>query len=127
MKRETREWVQKAEEDWGVAVREAAVPNPPKNVVSFHCQQCAEKYLKALRHEIGLSIPKIHDLDQIWSDLLPHKPSLKGLQRACVVLSRYAVDYRYPGFSTSTREMRAALRHAARMRLKARTTLGLPP
>ncbi len=127
MKRETREWVQKAEEDWDVAVREAALAVPPKNVVSFHCQQCAEKYLKALRHEIGLSIPKIHDLDRLWSDLVPHQPSLKGLKIACVILSRYAVDYRYPGFSTSMREMRAALRHAERMRLKARTILGLPP
>jgi HEPN domain-containing protein len=119
--------MQKAEEDWGVAVREAAVADPPKNIVSFHCQQCAEKYLKALRHEIGLSIPKIHDLDQLWSELLPHEPSLKGLKTACVVLSRYAVDYRYPGFSTSRREMRAALRHAARVRLKARMIVGLPP
>jgi HEPN domain-containing protein len=127
MKRETREWVQKAEEDWGVAVREAAVANPPRNVVAFHCQQCAEKYLKALRHESGLSIPRIHDLDQVRSDLLPHEPSLKGLKTACVILSRYAVDYRYPGFSTSTREMRAAVRHAERVRLKARTILGLPP
>jgi hypothetical protein len=41
--------------------------------------------------------------------------------------SRYAVDYRYPGWSTSTRQMRAALRHAERVRLKVRTILGLPP
>jgi HEPN domain-containing protein len=96
-------------------------------VVCFLCQQCGEKYLKALRHEIGLSIPKIHDLDQLRSDLLPHEPSLKGLKAACILLSRYAVDYRYPGFSTTTREMRAALRQAGRVRLKVRTILNLPP
>ncbi len=95
--------------------------------MSFHCQQCAEKYLKALRQEIGLSIPKIHDLDHLRSDLLPHERSLKGLKSGCIILSRYAVDYRYPGFSTSTREMRAALRHSERVRLKVRTILGLPP
>ncbi len=79
MERATREWAQKAEEDWGVAVREAAIADPPRTVVSFHCQQCAEKYLKAVRHEIGLSIPKVHDLDRVWSDLLPHVRQLKGL------------------------------------------------
>jgi HEPN domain-containing protein len=96
-------------------------------VVCFLCQQCGEKYLKALRHEIGLSVPKIHDLGPLRSDLLPHEPSLKSLKAACHILSRYAVEYRYPGFSTTTREMRAALRHAGRVRLKVRTILGLPP
>jgi HEPN domain-containing protein len=127
MKRETRAWVRKAEKDWEVAVREAAVADPPKDLVSFLCQQCAEKYLKALLQEIGLPIPKSHDLDRLLSDLLAHFGSLKGLRSRLILLSRYAVDYRYPGFSATRREMRAALLHAERVRLKARTILGLPP
>jgi HEPN domain-containing protein len=127
MKRETRAWVRKAEADWGVAVREAATVDPARDVVCFLCQQCAEKYLKALLHEIGLPAPKIHDLDQLLSDLLPHQGSLKRLRSRLVILSRYAVDYRYPGFSATVREMRAALRHAARIRLAARMILALPP
>ena len=82
MKRETRAWVRKAEEDWDVARREGALDVPPKDVVCFHCQQCAEKYLKGLLEEIGLSIPKIHDLDQLWSIVLPHEGALKGLRAA---------------------------------------------
>ena len=127
MKRETRAWVRKAEADWRAAVREASVTKPDRDIVSFHCQQCAEKYLKALLQEFGLSIPKIHDLDQLLALLLPQASSLKSLKSRLVILSRYAVDYRYPGFSTSTREMRAALRHAERVRPKVRAILGLPP
>src|SRR5262249_31090748 len=106
MKRETRAWVRKVEEDWRVAAREAGLENPPKDVVCFHCQQCAEKYLKGLLEEISLSIAKIHDLQRLWSDLLPHHGAVKGLRPRLAILNRYAVDYRYPGFSTSLREMR---------------------
>jgi hypothetical protein len=66
-------------------------------------------------------------LDRLLSDLLPHFGSLKGLKSRLILLSRYAVNYRYPGFSATMREMRAALRHAERVRLKVRTLLGLPP
>ncbi len=128
MKKETRAWVRKAESDWKVAGREAAAADRDvRDVVAFHCQQCAEKYLKALLEEHGAAIPKIHHLHQLLSLLLPFEPSLRGLKSRLVILSRYAVDYRYPGFSTSTREMRAALRHAERVRSKVRTILRCLP
>ncbi len=63
MKASTREWVVKAEEDFmaarGLSLRRK---NPLWNVVSFHVQQAAEKYLKARLEEAGLAIPKTHDL-----------------------------------------------------------------
>jgi HEPN domain-containing protein len=127
MKRETRAWVRKAEGDWRVAIQEAAIADPVRDAVCFHCQQCAEKYLKGLLQELGLPIPKIHNLEPLLADLIPHEGSLKPLKPRLVILSRYAVDYRYPGYSTSTREMHAALRHAERVRLQVRTILGLPP
>jgi HEPN domain-containing protein len=43
-----QEWIQKAEEDYTVATtlaRKRKQPTP--STVCFHCQQCAEKYLKA--------------------------------------------------------------------------------
>ena len=110
-----------------MARNEAATIDPVKDVVSFHCQQAAEKYLKALLCELGLHIPRIHDLDQLLVLLLPHHALLAHLQRILVSLSHYAVDYRYPGRSASTRDMRTALRHAERVRLEVRTILGLPP
>lgn len=48
MKPITREWVNKAEEDWEAARTLARKrKNPAHNAVCFHAQQSAEKYLKA--------------------------------------------------------------------------------
>jgi HEPN domain-containing protein len=110
-----------------VARNEAAKPNPERDAVGFHCQQAAEKYLKALLCELSLHIPRIHELDDLLILLLPHHRQLAALKRILVSLSRFAVDYRYPGISATTRQMRAALRHAERVRLQARAILGLGP
>ena len=127
MKKATREWVRKAEGDWGVANHEAALADPVKDAVCFHCQQCAEKYLKALLQELGRPIARTHDLQRLFINILPFEPSLRPLRRGAVSLTQYAVDYRYPGFSTTIRKMHAALRSAGRVRLEARRILGLPP
>jgi HEPN domain-containing protein len=97
-----------------------------RDAICFHCQQAAEKYLKALLCELGLPIPRIHDLDELLVLLVPHHGLLRPLSRVLVSLSRFAVDYRYPDRSASTRDMHAALRHVERVRLQSRTILGLP-
>jgi HEPN domain-containing protein len=127
MRSTTRAWVKKAESDLRVARNEAAQTDPERDAIGFHCQQAAEKYLKALLCEQGLPIPRIHDLDALLVLLLPHHSLLAPLQRILVSLSHFAVDYRYPGFSTSTRQMRAALNHAERVRREVRAILALPP
>ena len=53
MKRQTAKWVHKAERDWEVAHKLAGEGPPPRDIVCFHCQQAAEKYLKALLQESG--------------------------------------------------------------------------
>ena len=57
------EWITKSEQDYQTAVvmaRKRKVPVP--DVVGFHCQQCIEKYLKALLVLKKLDFPKTHDL-----------------------------------------------------------------
>ena len=70
MKKLTAEWVRKAEEDYQVAVKLRRGDGPFHNAVYFHCQQSAEKYLKALMEERGLGVPKTHDLDELCTLLL---------------------------------------------------------
>jgi HEPN domain-containing protein len=125
MKRETTKWVYKAEEDWKVAHKLAGETPPPRDVVCFHCQQAAEKYLKALLQENGLVVPKTHDLVGVLNLLLPGDASLVPLRRMSRSLTQYAVDYRYPGMIASTRQMKAALRHVDRIRLECRGKLNL--
>ena len=72
MKPSTREWIQKAESDY-----QAALALARRRKISFHdqacfhCQQSAEKYLKARLEEANIRTPKTHDLDRLLSLLLP--------------------------------------------------------
>ena len=71
MKRETARWVRKAEMDWEVAHKLADGIPPPRDIVCFHCQQAAEKYLKAILQESGLVVPKTHELADIVDPSYP--------------------------------------------------------
>jgi hypothetical protein len=51
MKRTTRDWVKKAEKDYVLAMIGSRREVPVHDGVCFHCQQCAEKYLKGLAVE----------------------------------------------------------------------------
>src|SRR5438067_12342067 len=97
MKRLTREWVAKAEADYVIATRIRRFLPPVHDAVCFHCQQAAEKFLKALLEELGLAVPRTHELDRVLSLLRSHYPTLQSLRRGLLFLTRYAVDPRYPG------------------------------
>ena len=130
MKQLTTEWVRKAEKDWLLARKLVEAPSIPHE--SFHdqtcffCQQSAEKYLKALMQELDLSVPRTHDLDILLDRLVPDDRALAPLRRAAMVLSPYAVEYRYPGINANKRKALAALRHASKVRAAVRSRLGLP-
>jgi HEPN domain-containing protein len=126
MKRETSRWVSKAEADLNGANELAQAARPYHDLICFHCQQSAEKYLKALLVELGLPVPKTHRLEDLWMLVVPHTVQLRSLRRTVVALTRFAVDYRYPGESATKREADAALRQAAKLRTQVRTCLGLP-
>ena len=95
------------------------------NGVCFHCQQCAEKYLKALLEELGMTFPKTHELDLLRTLLVPHLPSFHGWRRGLVFLTNFAIAVRYPGDDATKRQATAALRWAARVRGACRQILGL--
>ena len=63
MKRATAEWVRKAEDDYLIALQSSQSGIPLHDGVCFHCQQCAEKYLKGLLEEVSVSVPKTHVFD----------------------------------------------------------------
>jgi hypothetical protein len=75
--------------------------------------------------ELGLPVPKTHDLDLLLTALVPFHPTLRSLRRGLLFLSDFAVDIRYPGDSASKRQAVAALRWADRVRSLARALLGI--
>src|SRR4051812_2684751 len=104
MKRHTARWIKKAEEDIESA-RDLAGHKPPRrNTACFHCQQAAEKYLKALLQEVGLAVPRTHDLQDLVDLLVPHDVTLRSLRRSVQALTKYAVEYRYPGMEATLRQ-----------------------
>lgn len=56
MKKTTAEWVRKAEDDRVVAHEISQTKSRLHDVVCFHSQQCAEKYLSAVRSLLGIVI-----------------------------------------------------------------------
>src|SRR5262245_50841422 len=124
MKQTTRQWVRKAEADWGMAQTLAQATDRPFDGVCFHCQQAAEKYLKALLEELGARIPRTHDLVDLHQVLLPSHASLKPLLRGMLFLKQFAVEFRYPGKNARSRQATAALRWAGRVRQECRSLLG---
>jgi HEPN domain-containing protein len=127
MKRATREWMKKAEADYRGAQSLAREKAPLHDLVCFHCQQCAEKYLKALLEELAIAVAKTHELKKLLTALQPHHPTLTALKRGLNFLTPFAVETRYPGDDASKRDAEAALRWAERVRTAARTLLGIPP
>jgi HEPN domain-containing protein len=125
MKLSTREWVRKAEGDF-VAIRKLARGSEPAHdATCFHCQQCAEKYLKALLEELGRAVPRTHNLVAMLRLLQPDHHSLGQFRRGLDYLTRFAVDTRYPGDTASGRQAEAAQRWSAKVRDACRSILGL--
>jgi HEPN domain-containing protein len=95
--KEVARWTEKGEHDFMAAEHMLELADQGlTDIVCFHCQQCAEKYLKALLLYRGIAFPKTHDLRLLW-DLIPTDLSL-GLRREQVIpLNRYIIEGRYPG------------------------------
>lgn len=108
MKKATAEWPRKAEDDLVAARRLLRGRDPLKDQICFHCQQAAEKYLKALLQERGLPIQKTHNITVLLDQLIPTENGLRPLRRWGKQLTYYAVEYRYPGIRASLRQARAA-------------------
>jgi HEPN domain-containing protein len=127
MKQATHEWVKRAEEDYLAAID---LSRRRKyflhNTVCFHCQQCAEKYLKARLEEAGLRIPKVHDLETILDAVLPVEALWSALRPALQNLTDFAVAFRYPGQEASRQDAKIALADARSVRREARSSLFLP-
>ncbi len=128
MKTLTKEWIDKAEEDRRVCERELRVTRRAGfDAVSFHAQQCAEKYLKAVLQESGIPFPKTHDLEELVELLLPKFRQFATYRVAAKELARLAVEVRYPGNWATRADAETALQTAQQIRKLARAELSATP
>ena len=90
-----RQWVRKAEHDLEAANRIVATEEGcPFDMVCFHCQQAAEKYLKCLLTCLGIQASRTHDL-QALAVLIPLEQRLAVQVEDLAELNPYAVNVRY--------------------------------
>jgi HEPN domain-containing protein len=126
MKPMTAEWVEKAEGDFAIVLRESrARKNPSFDGICFHAQQCAEKYLKGRLCEAGMEFAKVHDLTSLLNDVLQVEPGWERFREDLAYLSDFAVAYRYPGESADKATAADARKRCRKFRLAARASLGL--
>lgn len=128
MKPATKEWVDKAEADFICAQRESRARRQPSyDDICFHVQQCIEKYMKARLIEENRTFPKIHDLSKLLDLLLSLEALWADLRPTLIMISEYAVMYRYPGESATKTQALTAFRECKKIRAIMRIRLGLKP
>ena len=93
------EWVEFAERDYEASLLLAKSHNPPLEIIAYHCQQTAEKYLKAFLIENDQPVLFIHDLGKLNSECRKILPDLSVIQNICERLTPFGTVTRYPGSS----------------------------
>ncbi len=121
-----KEWVHKAEDDYTAAtvlVRRRKDPTP--SAVNFHCQQCAEKYLKAFLVQGDVVFPKTHDLLDLHKRCVTINTDFEQIVDLLDVLNPYFVAFRYPGEQATVAEAQAAVKAMKSVRRFVREALNL--
>jgi HEPN domain-containing protein len=68
----------------------------PLELVCYHCQQSAEKYLKVFLISQGETPPYIHDLPELLKLCKEKNPRFAELAQVCSQLTGYGIQPRYP-------------------------------
>jgi HEPN domain-containing protein len=107
-------WVQKAENDFSSAQYLAQNMRPvPTEIVCFHCQQAAEKYLKAFLVHNDQEPPKTHDLIELTKLCNEFGMDFSLLLPKCEYLIPFAARTRYPSTGDpDDNDMKIALAYA---------------
>ena len=91
-----RQWLDKAKNDLLNADNNLKSDEIPFDTVCFHCQQAAEKLLKAYLVGKCQPYPITHDLFLILENILSINKTADTLRDSLAILMPYAVEIRYP-------------------------------
>lgn len=95
-----QEWFEKGSHDIDEA-RLSFQQDGWTDIICFHCQQTAEKYLKGFLVSKGINIGKmkkfqIHDLTKLWSECHKLDQTFSLIEEDCIILNPYYIEPRYP-------------------------------
>lgn len=103
--RVVKEWIKKAECDFeSASILLKSKKKTISDTAAFHCQQSAEKYLKAFLTFHRKKFPKTHDLNQLIDLCNTIDGSFELIRDLVKYLNPYAVEFRYPGDEASLKE-----------------------
>ena len=93
---DVKAWLVKAWRDLETARRAATGQPPFYDVAVYHCQQAAEKAVKAFLAHHGKACEKTHDIEVLVDLASELHASFSKLADAADVLTPYATRFRYP-------------------------------
>jgi len=91
-----REWFAKAASDLASARKLAAEPDPILDTAIYHCQQAAEKAVKAFLVLADQRFEKTHDVRLLVEQASAFEPRFAQLLPDGELLTPYATEFRYP-------------------------------
>ncbi len=113
---DTRAWLARAAADLRAAANELSAEEPVLGDAVFHCQQAAEKAMKAFLTWHDVPFRKTHDLGVLGGQCVEIDFALAEVLRSSAPMTEYAWKFRYPGdvFEPPREEVERALALAAR-------------
>lgn len=96
-RRDVASWMAKADRDLRSARRLYSDRPPLLDTAAYHCQQAAEKALKAFLSRHDIPFQKTHLLPPLVSQCMQRDPAFETLQEAAETLTPFATAFRYPG------------------------------
>ena len=91
-----KRWFNKGNNDLSSGKYLFTMPNPPTDIICFHSQQAAEKYLKGFLVFHDVEAPRIHGIEELISMCVKIDSEFSKLYDIGSDLSGYAVEVRYP-------------------------------
>ena len=111
-----RDWLTRANHDLRSARALATLEEPLLDTAIYHCQQTAEKSVKAWLQSKDDPFPKTHDIEDLVEQASGINPDFGKFAKAASVLTPYVSAFRYPGGfdepMPSREEFDEALQHA---------------
>ena len=106
---DTQEWLAYSKRDLDSANHLLGMKPIPLEIICFHCQQSAEKALKAFMVEHKIEVIRTHDL-KLLRKICCDVSDFSVIETECSRLTPYAAQSRYPFvFEIEESDMRLAL------------------
>ena len=91
-----REWLDFANKDISSAKYLLNMRPTPLEIICYHCEQAAEKVLKAYLIHHDIEPPRTHDLRLLCKMCADFDKTFDKMSKSCANLTAYGVQSRYP-------------------------------